>query len=138
MPFYKDNAQNRKLNRVGKPYGKDATKSAPKKPSNDLGKISFKSYSEVLDKVDTFGDLKKGVFDNKIKFADVTKFIKQIKPSASVYEDLSSKQQDKLMFLVEKNAAKGVTEYTKEFYDRKVKGKTWTYDTLSKLIEKDF
>ena len=31
MPFYKDNAQNRKLNRVGKPYGKDAVKSAPKK-----------------------------------------------------------------------------------------------------------
>ncbi len=33
MPFYKDNAQNRKLNRVGKPYGKDAEKSAPKKPA---------------------------------------------------------------------------------------------------------
>ena len=33
MPFYKDNAQNRKLNRVGKPYGKDAEKPAPKKPA---------------------------------------------------------------------------------------------------------
>tara|TARA_R110000737_G_C14483037_1_gene468866 strand:+ start:71 stop:457 length:387 start_codon:yes stop_codon:yes gene_type:complete len=31
MPVYVDNAQNRKLNRVGKTWGKEAKKSAPKK-----------------------------------------------------------------------------------------------------------
>ena len=51
MPVYKDTPQNRKLNRVGKPYGKDATKSEPKKPEpkkeTSLGPVSQKLEEEI-------------------------------------------------------------------------------------------
>jgi hypothetical protein len=75
MPFYKDNAQNRKLNRVGKPYGKDAEKSAPKKsaPKKSAPKKSAPSkpvtdkgeFLDVLNIAAQVGKSKGSIFELK-------------------------------------------------------------------------
>jgi hypothetical protein len=127
---YKDTPNNRKLNRVGKPFGdpkfkvSKATTPIPKKASDYEGllksridkaggKVSFKVFSDVLDWVDTFGNMKNKIFDNIIKFADHSKF----------------KTSD---------AEKGFKEHNKGFYEEEIKGNVWTFNTLKSIIKKKY
>ena len=102
------------------------------------GKISFKLFNEVLDWVDIGENLKDKVYANIESYADTSKFIKQIKPSAMVYSNLNEKQQEKLLFLMEEDNTNSFKKHNKAFYEEEIKGNVWTFDTLKKEIKKKY
>tara|TARA_R110001632_G_scaffold211617_1_gene337147 strand:+ start:344 stop:745 length:402 start_codon:yes stop_codon:yes gene_type:complete len=66
MPVYKDNAQNRKLNRVGKTWGKDTPKkSAPKKAEGGTKEITKETSMAISQKLNS---IKKADLDKLLNF----------------------------------------------------------------------
>ena len=123
----------------------DVAKSKNKKTKKDVDKdvvlskkksISFNELYDILLDDDDYMDEEYERRDNIQEGYNMEYFIHQkLKlPNKDDYEELTDKQQDKLMALYEKESKKDIQEYAKTVWKEHIKGKK--FNTVKSLIKK--
>jgi hypothetical protein len=104
------------------------------------GKISFKLFNEVLDDVDD-GHEARQVMEENISDGqsyNMGFYLNKVSKTADTWDDLTDSQQTRLFNIMAKEIDDELKAYAKEFYEKKIKGKTHTYESLAKLIKDDY
>ena len=102
------------------------------------GKISFKLFDEILDFEgnDAIGQLRDNI--QEVQSYNMDYWLSRVSKTADTYNDLTDKQSDRLFNIMSADVDKEEKLYKKEFYEKKIKGKTHTYESLAKLIKDDY
>ena len=105
------------------------------------GKISFKLFDEILDDIDDTHEIRQQIEDNVSdgQGYNMDYWISQVSKKADTFEDLTDKQQDRLYNLLAKDMNDELKLYTKNFYEKYIKGKKGlTYEQITQTIRDDF